>query len=181
MTFFTRWLLVAICAAAHLSATLVDTPKMQMDTDGNMVTIWQETVDGRYCIKVATKTKAASSWSTPEILSSSTTNSYAPKLVLDADGNAVAVWQSDFVINNTLIRGLFARQLPQGGSWTSLAQITSITHAVSSDFELRVDGVGDVGVVYQAIDTANTTSLTSGMYSTTKTSGSGWSTPLQIS
>ena len=144
----------------------------QLAANGNVVSVWQETINDNYCIKASSKAKAASDWTTPVVLSDSTTNSFSPQLVVDGAGNAVAIWTSELVANDGLIRSLYASQCPSGGSWSSIATLSSPNQNVGNVLRLCIDASLDVSAEWIA---------DFNLYSASASIGGSWSAPVQVS
>ncbi len=178
-TWFAKLLAILISlSSATVSASSTGSSAMETDSNGNLVAVWIEALSNGSCIKAATKGKSASSWTVPVIISDQTTNSFSPQLVVDATGNAVAVWTSGILVNGSLSRGLFGAQLSAGGSWGSIATISPPTVTVGDSFQLCIDDLGDVSVLWFAIDL---NAGTFNYFSSSTTIGGNWSAPLQVS
>ncbi len=167
-----------VLCAGKLAAGLIDSPTMAIDPNGNMVSLWIEEVNGKNCIKAATKAGLATAWSTPVIISDQSINSKSPALAVDSTGNAVAVWISDYGVDPThMLPRLFSTQLPFGGSWTGINVVSDPLQYVQS-FELNVDSAGAIGVIWYCMTIPEGKFA---IFSAQAAMGSGWGTPLQVS
>ncbi len=103
-------------------------------------------------------------WETPETLSASMVDASDPQIVIDADGNATAVW-----VESTLIK---ASTKPEGGSWGT---VDTISGSGSSSPRLGINSAGDVSAVWidDGIVTYASKPFGGSWSSTTALSGSG--------
>ncbi len=67
-------------------------PVVAMDPRGNLMAVWAQAVNSHWTV-LAAKRNAGRPWSRPRAISSATNDAASPQLVIDGQGNAVAVWQ----------------------------------------------------------------------------------------
>lgn len=78
-------------------------------------------------------------WDTPVTISTPATDASDPKVVIDTDGNATAIW-----VENNIIK---ASSLPFGGSWDTPVSISDVLNT-SSTPRLKIDGSGNVTALW---------------------------------
>ncbi|HEX7127218.1 MAG TPA: hypothetical protein VF406_15775 [Thermodesulfobacteriota bacterium] len=76
-----------------------DAPHVALDPSGNAIAVWQQDPgDGKLRIRSSRLAASASAWSTDELVKENNAPgdvATAPRVAVDADGNAVAVWLED--------------------------------------------------------------------------------------
>lgn len=99
-------------------------PKLAMDARGNAIAVWGERV-GQHFTLCASRYNAGGTWSRPSRIDaegvSGAGDSFEPRLAMDAEGNAVAVWQQ---VNGTL-RDIWASRYLSGAGWDKAQQLES--------------------------------------------------------
>lgn len=108
-------------------------------------------------------------WSSPHTLSTTTVNSSNPKIVIDPNGNLVAVW-----IENGFVK---ASNKPVSGSWTSSSTI-STTGASSLYAVIDSNGTATIIWLNNTIVYASSKTLTGSWSSASALSNTGASTPV---
>lgn len=116
----------------------VDTPQVAMDDDGNAVIVWAQADGGLWDVMKAEYRNGA--WKKPTQLSHNLSpdhsHAYAPKVAMDADGNAIIVWMQ---LDSGAKKQIFKSEYRQG-LWTNP---TSIVNNISPDgqdaFDPEVD------------------------------------------
>lgn len=78
-------------------------------------------------------------WDTPVTISTPATDASDPKVVIDVDGNATAIW-----VENDII---LASSLPFGGSWDTPVTISNVLNT-SSTPRLKIDASGNVTALW---------------------------------
>jgi hypothetical protein len=136
--------------AVSLSAPGVtaEEPKVAFDPGGNAIAIWFHrtgSLGTGGVVQTARYAIATNTWSAPTDLPGGDEALY-PDVVIDAAGNATAVWSRDqfptFVLRT-------ARYTAATGTWGSVVDIANTGNAASgADDRLVVDGNGNVTVVW---------------------------------
>lgn len=117
-------------------------PQIAVDLAGNAVAVWEE-FNGTSVIKASTL-PLFGSWSTPITISSPTTDgSQIPQVAVDDFGNAVAVWMR----HNGFFNIVQSAVLPFGGSWSSPADVSSLSIDSFSP-QVDVDASGNAVAVW---------------------------------
>lgn len=142
-------------------------PSIAVDPAGNSVVIWKELLDSHYVLKASTKSLNGT-WTTPVILSPVIYNASAQKVVVDPNGNAIAIW----TINEHYVQ---SANLPFGGSWTSPVYVSHFENR-TRESDIGIDAQGNAVVIW-------TTSATNHQVksATYFSQTSSWSTPVVIS
>ncbi len=130
-----------------ISSTTSDaaSPQVATDADGDAVAVWQW-FDGQHSIiQSADYDFRKGRWSKPANLSQGGRDSVAPRLAVDAAGDAVAVWTTLSFVGWT-VEGTIR---PAGGAWEKAADIiTPVVGTASPD--VAVDASGNAVAVWAA-------------------------------
>jgi hypothetical protein len=71
-------------------------PSLAMDASGNAMTVWYQSDGTRYNIWTSRFSASTNTWVTPELLENDNAgNAYNASVVIDASGNALAVWDQN--------------------------------------------------------------------------------------
>ncbi|WP_028310555.1 InlB B-repeat-containing protein [Derxia gummosa] len=105
---------------------------LAVSADGSAMSVWRERNpgDSRFSLKAA-RFLPASGWQTPQVLDSSTDNvspETPPHVVMDASGNALAVWHQ----GDSLYTALYGTT----GGWSPATEVD--TNAVESSFTAQI-------------------------------------------
>lgn len=121
-----------------------DTPQIASDSNGNTVAIWEVFENGNYVIESSTLPFGASKWSEPIIVSGNKTDSLNPRIAVDGEGNAYAVWEllGDKTVIQTAV-------LKFGTNRWSKPINLSITEKNSFEPEIAVDPFGNAVAVWE--------------------------------
>ena len=130
---------------ASLSAPGQDAvaPRIAVDARGDAVAVWGSDSLAGQSVEAAYR-PAGGSWQTAVTLESGEAATPSPDVVLDADGNATAVWASDTG------SGWQVRAAHRGsdGTWSNAAALSGPTNAASVQPHLALQGTGDVVAVW---------------------------------
>ncbi len=145
-------LLVVAAVAAPASAAPVSIsvagqnatdPQVAVNADGSAVAVWS-LFDGSHSIVQAVTRPPGGGWSAPDDLSAAGQNSLHPEVALNANGNAVAIWQrydgSHYIIQ--------AARRPTGGPWGAATSI-SVSGKNAGESQVALDGAGNAFAVWQ--------------------------------
>lgn len=156
-------------------------PLFKMDSNGNAVTVWQDTVDDGVVIRA--NTCIAGVWGNPQIVMSGGVVTQSPIIEVNAIGtddiSAVIVWADSAGDSST---GLYAAMLSSASdNWTSVTPIPlDENENVNSDYVLKVHADGTVVLVYTSTSTGTTKHCVKSIRSTISRKNT-WSTPEIIS
>lgn len=118
-------------------------PQVAIGPNGNVVAVWYR-FDGSNQIVQASMMQFVGSWSTPIDLSPAGVDSGIPQVVIDSNGNAIAVWEGSNGVS-TLIRG--AKLAFGSSTWTPTSDLSSTGHN-SFAVQIAVDGSGNAAAVW---------------------------------
>ncbi len=93
-------------------------PQVAVDGDGNAVAVWRQS-DGTSTNLVANRFTVGTGWGTAEPIETETGEVRFPRVAMDADGNAVAVWRQ---LSNSA-QNTWANYYQQGVGWTGAVLI----------------------------------------------------------
>lgn len=91
------------------------------------------------CFSFSTAAYGAIAWSVPSAISTPLANASDPRVVVDANNNATAIWIENGVIT--------ANSLPSGGAWGTPVALSNPLN-VSSNPKLGIDGAGNVTALW---------------------------------
>jgi hypothetical protein len=148
-------------------------PQLAIDSNNNIVAIWQRSDGANMIIQSSTSTDQGSSWSTPVDLSEVGQDAGDPQLAIDSNNNIVAIWQrSDGA--NTIIQS--STSTDQGSSWSTPVDLSTATQDAAKP-QLAIDSNNNIVAIWQRSDGTNTIIQSS----TSTDQGSSWSTPVDLS
>lgn len=114
----------AFAAPGWLPATNISQPsqfveeaQVAVDPQGEAVAVWTTTIGGTEIVQAATH-PAGGAWSSPVSLTSSAQNANEPQVVMDSQGNAVAVWNQE-VSGTSELWVVKASRRPAAGTWST--------------------------------------------------------------
>ncbi len=135
-------------AATNLSAAAKDgtRPRVALDPGGDAVVLWRSG-DGTDLIVETASRPPGSSWSAPAELTAPGLDAYAPRIAIDAQGNAIAAWErsdgSHYIVQ--------AATRPPGGSWSAPASLSAPDHDAGRP-AIGVNAVGSTIVSWSRSD-----------------------------
>lgn len=120
-----------------------DTYCLEMDAQGNIVSVWQNKcqADGYGVIYGATKL-AGGDWSAAMQISNNGCQCEKPLVEVAANGNAIAVWLSNDEQGSMLV----SSQLPFEGSWTKPTIVSdfNIEEVMNNSYGITLDDNGNL-------------------------------------
>jgi hypothetical protein len=153
------------------NANDAESPDLAVDANGNALSVWQQFDGTRYRVW-ANRYTPGSGWGTPASIQSGTGDVYGEQWVaMDANGNAIAVWQE---ADGTRSR-IWANRYTVGTGWGIAVQIdTNDTHDAYSP-RIAVHSNGDALVVWDQSNGA-----LAQIWANRHVAGGGWGTAVQI-
>jgi hypothetical protein len=149
-------------------------PQIAFDNNGNAMAVWTQPSD--YLSSVwANRYISGSGWGTPTLIENNSSNStYNPQVALDANGNAIVVWDQFCGSRTCIMANRYS-----AGSWGTAQAIdlnSGVHHAMNP--MVKMDASGNAIAVWQqySSSTATYTSIRANRY----TQGSGWGTSTLI-
>ena len=135
-------------AATNLSAAAKDgtRPQVALDPRGDAVVLWRSG-DGSDLVVETASRPPGGSWSAPAELTAPGLDAYAPRIAVDAQGNAIAAWER-FDGSHYIVQ---AATRPAGGTWSVPASLSAPGHDAGRP-AIGVDAVGSAIVAWSRSD-----------------------------
>jgi hypothetical protein len=147
-----------------------ETPQVAVDAQGDTVAVWRR-YDGSNQIVQGAVRPAGGSWQTPVSLSEAGRNAEAPQVAVDAQGDAVAVWQR-YDGSHPIVQGAI---MPAGGSWQTPVSLSEAGQNAEKP-QVAVDAHGDAVAVWQRYDGSHPI-----VQGAIMPAGRSWQTPVSLS
>ena len=167
-------------ATVDIATTDATNPQVVIAEDGSAISVWSQS-DGMVTSIWANSYTPATGWGlTPELLETSNIgNAHSPEIVLDANGNAMAIWlQSDGTRDN-----LWSNYYTSSVGWGTAALIENdnIGDANYAEVRMATDGTA-IALWSQADGTLNGSGQAQAntVMTSRYTVGTGWSVPTRI-
>lgn len=96
-------------------------PEIAIDSHDYFHVVWRDNSTGSWVITYTRSTDYGSNWSTPQILSTETGDSYNPEIMVGDEGNVFTVWDSEITGTRQLY---FSRSADSGETWSAPVIIT---------------------------------------------------------
>ncbi|MGQ7273871.1 Ig-like domain-containing protein [Marinobacter sp. V034] len=142
-------------------------PQIAMEANGNAIAVWQQH-DGTRNNIVANRYAAGSGWGTAELIETDNTGpAYNPQIVIDANGNAIAVWQQYDGTRSNIV----ANRYEAGSGWGTAELIETDNAGNAARPQIAADANGNAIAVWQQHDGTR-----ENMVANRYTAGSGWGT-----
>lgn len=177
------WIGLAIFTISllNLSADSSYAPKILTDPSGNAVAVWETLNDTHRKIEAAVYTSGGG-WSLATTISDAGADSFAPTLTMNSNGDVVAIWTAVNLITEEL--NLYGKELPSGGSWSSIINISTANIDVldcrvgmyDPCYKISMNDSGDISVVWSVNGTPEHR-----IFAVTASFGGVWNAPIQIS
>lgn len=166
-----------------LAASGADSPQIAISASGNVVAVWHAVVSAVDTVYAISKTLNGS-WGIAQAISNPTYNSVYPKIAVDVNGNAAAVWfrytLASAVYSDVILQ---ASTMPFNESWTPPVDIS--TSGILNPSLLKAciafDGNGNAIAFWNISEDGSTFSCCASIYSfygTWKHPTAQWSPPL---
>lgn len=117
--------------------------QIAVDPNGNAVAIWRQSSAGNTVISAAFF-PVGGPWESPTQLSAGGQDATEPQIVIDSNGNAIAIWERNSNVGDEIIQ---SATLPFGGSWSSVTDI-SATGIDSHHPQIGVDSAGNAVAIW---------------------------------
>jgi hypothetical protein len=156
-------------------------PNMGIDNNGNVDAVWSDPdpTNGMTHVQAARYDFATGNWTTPVTLSSSSISSTTPELAVAPSGfhagDAVAIWIGE----NGSLSTLYGAMKPNGGSWTSPAQISSNSENLGFDYQVTVNNLGNAVAIWSSTDSNGNQYIRAA--TTHVNTSNSWSSPVTVS
>ena len=155
------------------AATLIETnnvgsaflPQIALDASGNAIAVWYQS-DGARDDIWSNRFTAGSGWGAATLIETNNDgHASAPEIVLDGNGNGIAVWyQYDGVRNN-----IWSNRYTAGSGWGAATLIETNNTGNATDPQIAMDASGNAIAVWDQFD-----GVRNNIWSNRYTAGSGW-------
>jgi hypothetical protein len=154
-----------------------DEPQIKIDSDGNIVAVWLVYATSGNLVKSSTYSATGMTWSTPSVISGSGLYAQDPTLLLDVDGDAVAIWLSGDP--NTGVESLQASKVAVGDTtWDAPTMISTLDEIVFDNFRVDINASKEVVVIWNSyLIEENDIEI----FSATRAANGTWGAPVLIS
>ncbi len=145
----------------------VHAPQIALDANGNALAVWRRYDGSRYNIW-ANRYTAGSGWGTAELIETDNAGDASdPQIALDANGNALAVWdQSDGIRFS-----IWANRYTAGSGWGTPELIENDNAGGAYFPQIAIDASGNALAVWKQFDGSR-----NNIWANRYTPGSGWGT-----
>ena len=125
-------------------------PQIAVDANGDALVVWAQSDGTRFNIYSNRFTASSSSWAAPVVIEAdNVADAYSPQIAIDANGNAMAVWQQ-------FEAGTFNiwanRYTSATGKWGTAALIETSNAGNASNQKIAVDTAGNALAVWTQFD-----------------------------
>jgi len=124
--------------------TDADKPQISMDSSGNAITVWYQH-DGLHFNIYANHYAPGSGWSTATMISNGNWDAYDPQVVMDSDGNALAVWSQ---YEDNTHTGIYAARYTAEEGWDT-PRLIETGNGDASDPQIAMDSDGNAIAVWK--------------------------------
>jgi hypothetical protein len=132
--------------------------------------VWQQTVGGNVGIWASRFTSGT--WGTPTQITVNGAYGYAPRIAIDASGNALVVWAQI-----TASFGIWSNRFTVGTGWGVAAAIEANIANIMSTPQIAVDSSGNAIAVWCQVESGATDG---NVWASLYTAGTGWGTATRI-
>ena len=144
--------------------------QIAIGTDGTAIAVWQKS-DGTRDNIWASRYAPLLGWTTPELIETGANDAGSPRIAIDANGNALAVWQQT---DGTTVN-IWANRYTAGSGWGTAALIETDNAADASSPQIAIAANGNATAVWYQSD-GTRRNIVANRY----TAGSGWGTAALI-
>lgn len=150
-------------------------PQVAVGGNGTAVVLWDQYDSGTLSFNIwAARCLPNGSWDCAVIVREGTSSDSKRRVVVDGDGNAIAVWSQEAVPGQGL--HVWASRYTAGGRWDCNATLVETgTGGDGDNPRIAMDGNGNAIAVWSHSDGAETT-----IWSSRYVRGQGWGTPVKI-
>jgi hypothetical protein len=154
------------------TANSVDDPRVAMDADGNIITLWKLFSGPNTFVQASTLPVGGTTWTDPVDVSAVIGSVGTPQLALNEHGKAIAIWQ-----HSTGGIGIIqASRLAFGGVWTTPTDLSNPGQDASFP-QVAVDPAGNAVAVWERSNGTNIIIQAA----TFSSEGTTWTTPVNLS
>jgi hypothetical protein len=154
--------------ALGVNVTNAYSPNVGFDAAGNAVAVWMQSGIAGNNIASA-RYVPASGWTATQLIETGNDSADVPKLAVNANGDAVAVW-----VQNSRV---WSNRYTAGVGWGSATQVETTNMQPALEPQVAIDGSGNVLTVWRQLDGSAKYRVWANRYA----AGGGWGTPAAIS
>jgi hypothetical protein len=149
-----------------------------MDRRGDAVAVWEAFNGADWVIQGSVRPVATGVWQTPVDLSAESEDAESPRLAVDADGDAVAVWDVR-TLTSSVVQS--ARRPAGSGAWQATVDVSTGAELASAP-DVALDARGDAVAVWQRYtETVEGTRQSAAASSIRPALAVSWHAPVRIS
>ena len=165
-------------APKNLSGTLSNSTESQIAVDaaGNIDVLWADSTPGNFAIFFSRSTDQGATFSTPQNLSSSPTNSLHAHIGVDTTGGVYAVWEENVAADAGNKDIFFARSSDSGATFSAPTNLSN-NFGNSAKASLIVDATGAINLSWEDA----TPGLTNIFFARSQDAGATFSAPQNLS
>ena len=177
-----KYFLCLFMIASHLLYSNIENVFTEMNTNGDVVSVWQnDFYAGNFEIE-ASILPVTGSWSTLSTISSGSggVNALYPKVAINNSSNIVAIWSA----YNTAIfsYSLYGATWDAINGWSAPAQVSTNNEHVFSNYQVKLSDTNDVVIVWNGISLLTYISVVRSVVgSFGSISGGVWPSPTTVS
>ena len=146
-------------------------PQVAVNAQGDAVAVWNGEIGVNVVAQAAVR-KAGRTWQAPINISAPSTLDLDPRVALDAQGNAVAVWRrydgNEYIVQSA------AR--PENGRWRAPVNLSAAGHSAGGA-QVAVDPQGNAVAIWQRFKSRNVIAVQSAV----RPVGGSWQAPVELS
>jgi len=151
-------------------------PQIVMDANGNAIAVWEQyDADGITMSIYANRYVAGEGWdpTLAEPIEINRGDANAPQIVMDANGNAIAVWEQYDADGITM--NIYANRYVAGTGWDDTARLIAADTGKASAPRIAMDSSGNAMVVWSRYDVTY-----NNIYANRYIAGQGWDDTAQL-
>jgi len=143
-------------------------PQIAMSANGDAVVVWEQDDASNRSNVWANRYAAGAGWETAQLIETLNADAFSPHVTIDANGNAMAVWEQSIGLQSTI----WAKRYAAGAGWDG-AQTPIETNNLGEASGARVatDANGNVVAVWSEWDGTH-----ENIWTNRYTAGAGWGT-----
>jgi hypothetical protein len=149
-----------------------EVPQVAFDAQGNAVAVWRRYDSSNWVVQGAVRPAATGAWQTPVDLSVAGGDAFSPQVAVDAQGNAVAVWQRS---NGTKTLVQAAVRPAATGVWQAPVDL-SVAGQNADRPQVAFDSQGNAVAVWQRSNGASYV-----VQAAVRPAGGSWQAPVDLS
>jgi hypothetical protein len=147
-------------AKAFGTAALIETgatgaarPRIAVAPNGDAIAVWMQQSDGVYFSVWSNHyTFATKTWGTAERIGTGTGDAWDPQIAIDANGNALAVWQQDGNAGGSLRYDIWSNRYTAGTGWGTATLLETDNAGSAQAPQIAIYANGDAIAVWAQFD-----------------------------